>query len=85
MSEDSIECEIEDLLNNLKNDGAFDCEHSRDSVKDYFKGQCDAIESITKQVHKLLECINLAKNEFIEILKHVESFENTDCEHNTEH
>lgn len=85
MSETSKECDIHNLLDNLKNDGAFDCEHSRSSVKDYFKGQCDAIESVTKQVHKLLECINIAKNEFVEILNHVESFSDNECDHKTEH
>jgi len=81
----TTECEIEHLLDNLKNDGAFDCEHSRASVKDYFKGQCDAIESITQQIHKLIECISLAKDNFTEIINHADSFKKTSCDHNTEH
>ena len=84
----TTECDIENLLDNLKKDGAFDCEHSKKSVKDYFKGQCDAIESITQQIHKLIECIQQARSKFVEILNHAQTLdelEKAPCKHNTEH
>lgn len=78
------DCNIENLYEHLKNDGAFDCEHSRQAVKQYFKGQVDSITSITKNIENLLDLIHEAQSKFIEIIKHAESFkdaENPICEH----
>lgn len=84
-TESDTECDIDNLLENMKNDGSFDCVHSRESIKDYFKGQCDAIESITAQVHKLIICIQQARSKFIEILNHAQSFEDKPVCDKTEH
>jgi len=82
------EVEIDNLMEHLKADGAFDCEHSCESVKQYFKGQIDSITSITKNIHNLLELILETQSKFIEIVKYAESVndaKNQQCDHNTEH
>lgn len=82
------EIEIHNLMEHLRSDGAFDCEHSCESVKQYFKGQVDSITSITKNIHNLLELILEAQSKFVEIIKYAESVNdaaNQVCNHKTEY
>lgn len=70
----------EEMIKNLEKDGAFECEHSRKSVYDYFNGQVDAIESINNNLLQLLELINKTKTMFISVMQHTKNID-SNCEH----
>ncbi len=69
---------FKELLRNLKDDGAFDCENRRSNVINYFQGQIHALESIKIQIAKLTDFLDLVKNDFTQVVTYTECFDKTE-------